>query len=803
MMFGFSTNSSKQNRGKYETIPDHSSTQDDSPNIEIESSSNDNPMKVKRIHTFKFRGIAVILFWLLLVFLSLVVVTKQSTNRGMFHNRRSHTVTDLEDTIPILQHHETLPTFLSLMEMSTISTTTGTTPIASNSSNHFEYVYALDNPFYDLVTQHLPHFIGTGTREDSEEEEEEKDDYITTKQRHTTQIRIHWSMDPHNHEVQQHSSRDDHDDHDDRHSMLVQWESITDDNSNDDRVDPNDHDDDTEDAPPHDDTHDLLVLSCTSSSGGHDDDGDVTIFEVASLAQVRATHHQAMLHSQHWSPQHRPPWLSHNTNDSKKNVEFWYIPNVPSMLFRQSECYWDYYYYNGNDDEDNDMDVEATTLDVTQYIPMGTSNRYQMSTIQNNLQPTNIHMALTMQHDEMIIQFTTGGGSSSSSVAATNMAAAAMIGTPIVEYSEMKKHHSRQQPHVSWSKEVVTSSTTMRVSGTTDTYTASDLCQAPANVTGPGKFISPGNLHTVRLSNLQSNTMYTYRVGMETGQGVIWNSHSGTFQSAMPTAVSDDTSVSTAFTFLVYGDQGCPATGWDDGQSWMEGMANREVFLHASSTSVASTPVRMIHHVGDLSYAQGAAHIWDAWLDMIQPISMYVPIMVAVGNHEYDHMSGGGSGKDPSQYVTTDSGFMPVWGNFANDSGGECGVPTSKRFTMPAGSIDNDEKPELQNNGVFWYWYDYGLVRTIVVSSEHDLSEGSIQHVWLEHVLFNTNRTITPWVIVELHRPLYEMEEALFPNPQNIGIAMRYEFEDLLHDYKVDIVFSGHFHTYHRTYVSC
>jgi acid phosphatase type 7 len=211
----------------------------------------------------------------------------------------------------------------------------------------------------------------------------------------------------------------------------------------------------------------------------------------------------------------------------------------------------------------------------------------------------------------------------------------------------------------------------------------------------------------------------------------------------------------------------------------VKGMAARE------------TDIAMIHHVGDLSYADGTAHVWDGWMDMIQPISTSVPIMVAVGNHEYDHMSGGGSAKDPSHFVTTESGFMPVWGNFANDSGG---VPTSKRFAMPAGDVDTNP-----NNGVFWYWFDYGLLRTIVLSSEHDMSEGSVQHEWFETVLRTTDRTVTPWVIVELHRPLYEGEE--INSNYYMGVAMRYEIEDLLYDYQVDVVFAGHYHAYYRTYV--
>jgi acid phosphatase type 7 len=223
---------------------------------------------------------------------------------------------------------------------------------------------------------------------------------------------------------------------------------------------------------------------------------------------------------------------------------------------------------------------------------------------------------------------------------------------------------------------------------------------------------------------------------------------------------------------------------------------------------------------------------------MIESFTPYVPLMISVGNHEYDHTSGGNNGKDPSGINTT-NGFMPSWGNFGTDSGGECGVPTSKRFTMPQQlerivvidnirqeNEDEDEEREITtiskntgnsnssdnhtrrtttttttippSNGVYWYSYDTGIVHTIAVSSEHDLSIGSIQHKWLQQELqYGINRTITPWVIVETHRPLYEGE--INPGSNEVGIKMRYEFEDLLYTYNVDIVFSGHYHAYHRT----
>jgi len=171
---------------------------------------------------------------------------------------------------------------------------------------------------------------------------------------------------------------------------------------------------------------------------------------------------------------------------------------------------------------------------------------------------------------------------------------------------------------------------------------------------------------------------------------------------------------------------------------------------------------------------------------MISPFTSKVPLMVAVGNHEYDHLSGG-AGKDPSG-LESDEGYHPLWGNFGNDSGGECGVPTVSHFTMPNST---------NSNGLFWYSFDYGSVHTTVISTEHDLSPGSVQHGWLVADLQSVDRQRTPWVVVEGHRPLYESQMKWEDNA--VGIVRRYELDDVLQDNNVDLVLAGHYHSYMRT----
>ncbi|EKX49285.1 hypothetical protein GUITHDRAFT_162129 [Guillardia theta CCMP2712] len=133
------------------------------------------------------------------------------------------------------------------------------------------------------------------------------------------------------------------------------------------------------------------------------------------------------------------------------------------------------------------------------------------------------------------------------------------------------------------------------------------------------------------------------------------------------------------------------------------------------------------------------------------------------------------------------AGFHPSWGNYGDDGGGECGVPFSKRFHMPDG----------KGNGNFWYSFDYGSVRVIVVSSEHDYRKGSVQYSWIKDTLLNTDRAMTPWVVVAMHRSIYgridnDME-------QNVSDHMQQHLEPLFRDHKVDLVLSGHEHRYLRT----
>ncbi len=134
-------------------------------------------------------------------------------------------------------------------------------------------------------------------------------------------------------------------------------------------------------------------------------------------------------------------------------------------------------------------------------------------------------------------------------------------------------------------------------------------------------------------------------------------------------------------------------------------------------------------------------------------------------------------GKDPSGSSTVERAGS------IHDSGGECGVPLVYRFHMP----DN-------GNRLWWYSFDYGSVHITQLSSEHDLSPGSVQHSWLQNDLM---KVVTPWKIVTLHRPMYTSQKIV--NDLIVGQHMQQDIEDLLSNNKVDLLVVGHNHAYERT----
>lgn len=127
-------------------------------------------------------------------------------------------------------------------------------------------------------------------------------------------------------------------------------------------------------------------------------------------------------------------------------------------------------------------------------------------------------------------------------------------------------------------------------------------------------------------------------------------------------------------------------------------------------------------------------------------------------------------------------------------------IPYSHRFHMPS----------KHSNGYLnsWYSFNYGFVHVISLSCESDfpnspspnLIDSTTQVNWLKNDLASVNRSTTPWVIVQCHRPWKGsvskadiIERGILNCP-----ACQAAFESLLLEYNVDIYLAGHVHWYER-----
>jgi hypothetical protein len=191
----------------------------------------------------------------------------------------------------------------------------------------------------------------------------------------------------------------------------------------------------------------------------------------------------------------------------------------------------------------------------------------------------------------------------------------------------------------------------------------------------------------------------------------------------------------------------------------------------------------VISHIGDISYAKGYAWLWDHFFEQIEPIAVNTPYHVCIGNHEYDW---------PSQP------WKPTWAaNIYNgkDSGGECGVPYSIKFRMPGNSSfpTGISAPDTRN---LYYSFDAGVVHFVYMSTETDFTRGSDQYNYIKADLESVNRSRTPFIVFQGHRPMYTSSNEVKDTAHREQMIQH--LEPLFVKHSVTLALWGHIHRYER-----
>jgi len=310
-------------------------------------------------------------------------------------------------------------------------------------------------------------------------------------------------------------------------------------------------------------------------------------------------------------------------------------------------------------------------------------------------------------------------------------------------------------------------------------YGREDLCGGAA--TGYGWTSNgPGVLHTAVMEGLEPGAWYEYQVrGSEmdaAGSPVGGWSAPERFRAPPPSGY-------LPVRFDAFGDMGHADLDGSH-QHWGEtGARNTSTML---ADDVADGAAEFVLHIGDLSYAVGYASQWDEFMDTIEgAASSRVPYMTAVGNHE--------------ALWWGDSSWRVARG----DSGGECGVPYASRFPMPYPGWDPASplsRGALRKTQL-WYSFDYGGVHVAVLSTEEAFGHGSPQAEWLDADLGGVNRSVTPWVVVAGHRPMYVDSDDVAGVHGDAAVSreLRAGIEPLLVKHRVPLALWAHHHSYQRT----
>ena len=376
-------------------------------------------------------------------------------------------------------------------------------------------------------------------------------------------------------------------------------------------------------------------------------------------------------------------------------------------------------------------------------------------------------------------------------------------------------------------------STTQSVTWRTDISVKNGLAQlAEANANGralkPKTFdaettffqsdINKAHYHTVTFRDLKPNSLYAYRVG----DGVNFTEYYQ-FKTA--------SNMAEPFSFIYFGDaQNEVRTHWS--------RVFREAFRDAPRAAFTL-------HAGDLVDRNYSDSEWGDWHQGPDWVNGTVPVIATPGNHEYRKI---GQGSRNERYWATKFGQVVniemtsmdqnkgdqgtlyqvsflgpseivAYMEF-NDSGQitflDNGVETITGFTKSellgtnfygAPLFDRQRNPGTPAVTTHWrpqfafpiqdppsadlfetvYFIDYQGVRFISLDS-NKAKESQVS--WLRRVLENNPNK---WTIVTFHHPVFS------PASDRDNPKLRELWKPVLDEFKVDLVLSGHDHTYART----
>jgi hypothetical protein len=272
-----------------------------------------------------------------------------------------------------------------------------------------------------------------------------------------------------------------------------------------------------------------------------------------------------------------------------------------------------------------------------------------------------------------------------------------------------------------------------------------------ANLNNSVFFPAEVDKHDVLIDNLNADTKYFYAIGYndtDSNQDIIMaGADTDHFFTTSPVpGNSKQTRV------WIIGDSG---TKNQDAQNVKDAYLNFD-----------NIPTDLWIMLGDNAYSDGTDQEYQlAVFDMYPELLINTMLWPTLGNHD-----------GHSAFSSTQTG--PYYEIFSPPTGGQSG-----------GVASGTEA---------YYSFDYGNIHFVCLDSyDSNRSKTGAMLSWLENDLLNTN---ADWVIAFWHHPPYT-KGSHDSDSEGRLIDMRENAVDLLEDYGVDLVFSGHSHSYERSFL--
>ncbi len=283
-----------------------------------------------------------------------------------------------------------------------------------------------------------------------------------------------------------------------------------------------------------------------------------------------------------------------------------------------------------------------------------------------------------------------------------------------------------------------------RTGATTDSWVRYGTSQGSLNLTASDTTMT--GEHEIELTNLSADTKYFYSVGTSTGPLV--GDDADHFVLTAPTAgTAKDTRI------LVLGDSGTAN-------------ANARAVRDAYNAYTGSRHTDLWLMLGDNAYNDGTDSEYQAAVfDMYTKLLPKSVLWSTLGNHDGHSASS-----------TNETG--PYYDIFTLASQAEAG-----------GVASGTEA---------YYSFDYGNIHFICLDSyDSDTSNGGTMETWMVDDL---TATTADWVIAFWHHPPYT-KGSHDSDSEGQLMAMRTNLLPELEDYGVDLVLSGHSHSYERSFL--